>query len=98
MSKIILKAAASLTPIADALILFGASIEHRCDNHEARCDSAYAHREYQRKSSDQNIGGPSHIPRMNLTANRAPKDLQAACDRRATAHTKMLMLSGTIGG
>ena len=35
---------------------------------------------------------PSHMPRMNLTAKSAPKDLQAACAHNATDHTKMLIL------
>ena len=35
---------------------------------------------------------PSHIPRMNRTANNPPKFLHAACEQSATPHTKMLML------
>ena len=35
---------------------------------------------------------PSHMPRMNRTAKRPPKFLQAACEQSATPHMKMLML------
>lgn len=35
---------------------------------------------------------PSHMPKINLTANKLPKLLQAACEQSATPQTKMLML------
>ena len=35
---------------------------------------------------------PSHMPKINLTANKPPKFVQAACEQRATPQTKMLIL------
>ena len=79
-----------LTPIPDPLRLLISSIEHWSDYHKSGCNGTCD--PYERNEVIVVLSIPSQMPRMNRTANRAPKDLHAACANRATAHTKMLML------